>query len=159
MLAIGKKAPAFTLLDQNGKLHKLSDSDGKWRVVYFYPKDDTAGCTKEACAIAEVYKDFTKVGVKVFGISKDSPASHKAFAKKYNLPFTLLSDESTKTIEKYGAWQERSMYGRKFMGTIRMSYVINPEGKVSALYPKVSPDKHALQLLADLKTLKLAFKK
>ncbi len=158
MLAIGKKAPAFNLLDQNGKQHKLSDYDGKWRIVYFYPKDDTAGCTKEACAIAEVYKDFSKAGVKVFGVSKDSPASHKAFVKKYNLPFTLLSDESTKMIEKYGAWQERSMYGKKFMGTARISYIIDPIGKIAAVYPKVSPDKHALQLLADLKELKKNFK-
>ncbi len=158
MLAIGKKAPAFNLLDQNGKQHKLSDYDGKWRIVYFYPKDDTAGCTKEACAIAEVYKDFSKAGVKVFGVSKDSPASHKAFVKKYNLPFTLLSDESTKMIEKYGAWQERSMYGKKFMGTARISYIINPIGKIAAVYPKVSPDTHALQLLADIKELKKNFK-
>ncbi len=158
MLAIGKKAPAFNLLDQNGKFHKLSDYEGKWRIVYFYPKDDTAGCTKEACAIAEVYKDFSKAGVKVFGVSKDSPASHKAFAKKYNLPFTLLSDESLKMIEKYGAWQERSMYGRKFMGTARVSYIINPQGKVAAVYPKVTPAGHALQLLGDIKELKKNFK-
>lgn len=159
MLIIGKKAPAFTLLDQSGKPQKLSDHDGKWRVVYFYPKDDTPGCTKEACAIAEVYKDFTKAGVKVFGVSKDSPESHKAFAKKFKLPFTLLSDESLKTIEKYGAWQERSMYGKKFMGTARITYIIDPKGKVAAVYPKVTPDKHALQLLQDLKTLKAAYKK
>lgn len=158
MLAIGKKAPAFNLLDQNGKLQKLSDYEGKWRIVYFYPKDDTAGCTKEACAIAEVYKDFSKAGVKVFGVSKDSPASHKAFAKKYNLPFTLLSDESLKMIEKYGAWQERSMYGRKFMGTARVSYIIDPKGKVVAVYPKVTPASHALQLLGDIKELKKNFK-
>jgi len=158
MLAIGKKAPVFSLRDQDGKLHKLSDYDGKWRIVYFYPKDDTAGCTKEACAIAEVYKDFSKAGVKVFGVSKDSVVSHKKFAQKYNLPFTLLSDESTKIIEKYGAWQERSLYGRKFMGTVRVSYIINPAGKIAAVYPKVSPDKHALQLLADVKELKKKFK-
>lgn len=153
MLDIGKKAPAFTLPDQNNKKIKLSDFDGTWRVVYFYPKDDTPGCTKEACAIAEVYKDFSKLGVKVFGASKDSPESHKKFAKKYNLPFTLLSDESTKMIEKYGAWQEKSMYGKKYMGIARITYIIDPKGKVAAAYPKVSPDQHALQLLKDLKVL------
>ena len=159
MLAIGKKAPAFTLVDQNNKPHKLSDTDGKWRVIYFYPKDDTPGCTKEACAIAEVYKDFGKAGVKVFGVSKDSPESHKKFAKKYNLPFTLLSDESTKMIQKYGAWQERSMYGKKYMGSVRITYIVDPAGKVAATYPKVSPDKHALELLKDIKELKASYKK
>lgn len=158
MLTIGKKAPAFTLVDQNNKKQKLSDYDGKWRVVYFYPKDDTPGCTKEACAIAEVYQDFSKAKVKVFGVSKDSPESHKAFAKKYTLPFTLLSDESGKMIEKYGAWQEKSMYGKKFMGIARITYIIDPAGKVAAVYPKVSPDKHALQLLADITKLKAAAK-
>jgi len=159
MLAIGKKAPAFNLSDQDGKKHKLSDYTGKWVVIYFYPKDDTAGCTKEACAIADVYKDFGRAGVKVFGVSKDSQASHKKFAEKYNLPFTLLSDESTVTIEKYGAWQERSMYGKKFLGTVRITYILNPEGKVAAVYPKVDPASHALLLLADLKELKKAYQK
>lgn len=159
MLAIGKKAPGFDLPDQDNKKHKLSDYDGKWRVIYFYPKDNTPGCTKEACAIAEVYEDFGKAGVKVFGVSKDSPASHKKFAEKFNLPFTLLSDESKKMMEKYGAWQERSMYGRKYMGTARITYVIDPDGKVAAVYPKVTPTRHALQLLNDLKELKKSAKK
>lgn len=159
MLAIGKKAPAFNLADQKNKKHKLSDYAGKWVVVYFYPKDDTPGCTKEACAIAEVYKEFGKALVKVFGVSKDSPESHAKFAKKYNLPFTLLSDESTKTIEKYDAWREKSMFGKKSMGTVRISYVIDPDGKVAAAYPKVDPASHALQLLADIKELKGEYKK
>jgi len=159
MLVVGKKAPAFNLADQKEIKHKLSDYAGKWVIIYFYPKDDTPGCTKEACAIAEVYKDFGKARVKVFGVSKDSPASHKMFAKKYSLPFTLLSDESTKTIEKYGAWQEKNMYGKMVWGTARITYVINPDGKVAAVYPKVDPASHALKLLKDIVELKKAYVK
>ena len=156
MLAIGKKAPAFSLVDQDEQKHKLSDYVGKWVVIYFYPKDDTPGCTKEACAIAEVYKDFGKAGVAVLGVSKDSPASHKKFAEKFSLPFKLLSDESTVMIQKYGAWKEKSMYGKKYLGTERITYVVNPEGKIVAAYPKVDPASHALTLLADIEELKKA---
>lgn len=152
MLDIGNIAPAFTLPDHEGKKHALKDLRGQWVIVYFYPKDDTSGCTTEACAIKEVYEEFAALGVTVLGISKDSPESHAAFKSKYDLPFTLLSDESTKVIDTYGAWQERSMYGRKFMGTARISYLINPKGKIVEVYPKVSPAKHALQLLKDVKT-------
>lgn len=158
MLTVGKKAPAFNLLDQKHKKHKLSDYDGKWRVVYFYPKDDTPGCTKEACAIAEVYKDFGKAKVKVFGVSKDSPESHAAFAKKYKLPFTLLSDESTKMMEKYGAWGEKKSFGKVSVGALRITYIIDPAGKVAAAYPKVDPASHALKLLKDIESLKVAYK-
>jgi len=153
MLAIQTKAPAFTLKDESGVSHKLSEYKGKWTIIYFYPKDDTPGCTKEACTIAAVYDEFAALGVTVLGVSKDSPESHALFKEKYNLPFTLLSDPSAKMMEKYGAWQERSMYGKKFMGTVRMTYVINPKGQIVKVYPKVSPATHALQLLKDIKKL------
>ncbi len=153
MLEVDTKAPLFSLLDENGKKHSLSDYVGKWLVVYFYPKDDTSGCTKEACAIAEVYEGFAKLGVAVLGVSKDSSVSHAKFKEKYHLPFTLLSDESTETIQAYGAWKEKSMYGKKYMGTDRITYIINPEGMVAKVYSKVSPADHADQLLKDLKEL------
>lgn len=146
-------APKFTLLDQDGLKQSLSAQKGKWVLIYFYPKDDTPGCTKEACTIAEVYNDFSKMGVTVFGVSKDSVASHKKFADKYSLPFSLLSDEEGKVVEAYGAWKEKSMFGKKYMGINRISYLINPKGKVEKVYPKVSPATHALDILKDLKSL------
>jgi len=153
MLEIKSNAPAFSLPDEAGVVYKKSDYKDKWLVIYFYPKDDTSGCTKEACAIAEVYDEFESLGVKVFGVSKDSSASHAKFKEKYNLPFTLLSDESTEMIQKYGAWKEKSMYGRKYFGTDRITYIVNPKGKIAKVYPKVSPADHALQILSDLKEL------
>jgi len=159
MLKEGKKAPAFKLLDQDQKTHALKDYLGKWVLVYIYPKDDTPGCTKEACAIAEVYSDFKRLGVTVFGLSKDTPKSHKKFADKYNLPFALLSDETMETIDKYGAFVEKNMFGKKARGTIRISYLINPAGKVAKVYPKVDPANHALELLTDIKVAKKEYKK
>lgn len=153
MLETGTAAPDFTLLNQNEEEVSLTDTTGKWRLVYFYPKDDTPGCTKEACTIAEVYDEFAELDVAVLGMSKDSPQSHLKFAEKYSLPFTLLSDESTETIQAYGAWQEKSMYGKKYMGIARMSYLIDPEGKVAKVYPKVTPAQHALEVLKDLREL------
>ncbi|NCT02134.1 peroxiredoxin [Candidatus Parcubacteria bacterium] len=153
MLDIKRKAPAFHLKDETGTVRRLSDYSGSWVIIYFYPKDDTPGCTKEACTIAEIYDEFASLGVTVLGVSKDSSESHAQFKEKYHLPFTLLSDESTKMIQAYGAWQEHSMYGKKFMGTARITYVVDPKGKIVAVYPKVSPASHALQLLKDLKTI------
>jgi peroxiredoxin Q/BCP len=153
MLAIGTTAPAFTLLDQDSVEHSLAQYAGQWVLLYFYPKDDTPGCTKEACMIAEVYDEFAALGVKVIGVSKDSPKSHKKFAEKYHLPFTLLADESTEMIQAYEAWEEKSMYGKKYMGTSRISYLIDPDGKIAKVYPKVDPASHAGELLADLRTL------
>ena len=141
------KATDFSLPDQNGNLHSLSDYLGKWVVVYFYPKDDTPGCTKEACAIRDDYSDFKKLGVKVLGISKDSPESHKKFEKKYDLPFILLSDIDKKIIKKYGAT-------KKFFNNIvtkRVSYLIGKDGKILKVYPKVDPTTHALEILEDVK--------
>jgi len=158
MLQEGRKAPAFTLVDQDEKTHALKDYVGKWVLVYIYPKDDTPGCTKEACTIAEVYADFKKLGVTVFGLSKDTPQSHKKFAEKYDLPFTLLSDESMETIEKYGALVEKKTFGKTALGTQRISYLINPAGKIAKVYPKVDPANHALELLADVKIAKKEYK-
>jgi peroxiredoxin Q/BCP len=150
MLDIGTKAPNFTLLDQHSVPHTLSDYLHKWVLIYFYPKDDTPGCTKEACAIAEVYNDFEKLGVTVFGISKDSPKSHKKFAEKYQLPFTLLSDNTVTVAEAYESWQEKSMYGKTFMGMLRISYLVDPNGRITKVYPKVDPATHALEILKDI---------
>jgi len=153
MLTSGTVAPAFTLIDQDNISHSLEAQKGKWTLVYFYPKDDTPGCTKEACAIRDMYNDYGKMGVTVFGVSKDSPASHKKFAQKYELPFTLLSDTKGDMIEAYGAWGEKSMFGRAFMGIQRISYLIAPDLTVAKVYPKVDPASHALQILQDIKEL------
>lgn len=153
MLDIGTKAPDFTLLDQDGQNRSLAEFTGKWVVLYFYPKDDTPGCTKEACTIAEIYNDFTALGAVVIGVSADSPESHKKFREKYNLPFTLLSDSSAKMMKSYGAWKKKFMFGRNFLGIQRMTYIINPEGVIDRVYPKADPANHALELLKDLKTL------
>ena len=128
MLQEGTLAPDFSLLDQNEVAHTLAQYRGKTVLLYFYPKDDTPGCTKEACMIADVYNDFSANNIVVLGVSKDTPASHKKFATKYNLPFTLLSDRSGDVIDAYGAWQNKSMFGRSFMGISRISYLIDKEG-------------------------------
>ena len=159
MLKIGRKAPLFKLLDQDEKMQALKDYLGKWTLIYFYPKDDTAGCTKEACTIADVYKDFKRQGVVVFGVSKDTSKSHKKFAEKYHLPFTLLSDPTMEMMNKYGAAVEKQMYGKTVRGTNRISYLVNPEGKIAKVYEKVDPANHALELLADIKLLKKEAKK
>ena len=159
MLKIGRKAPLFKLLDQDGKMQSLKDSLGKWTLIYFYPKDDTPGCTKEACTIADIYKDFKRQGVVVFGVSKDTPKSHKKFAEKYSLPFTLLSDPTMEMMSTYGSAFDKSMFGKKVRGTNRITYIVNPEGKIAQVYAEVDPASHALQLLADIKKLKKEAKK
>lgn len=153
MLNIGTLAPDFTLLDQDGVSQSLKTYRGKYVLLYFYPKDDTPGCTKEACTIAEVYNDFSKLNVVVLGVSKDTPSSHKKFAEKYSLPFTLLSDTDAAVIETYGAWQEKTMFGKTALGISRISYLIDPEGKIVKVYPKVDPASHALEILKDIKSL------
>lgn len=153
MLNIGTLAPDFTLLDQDGISQSLKTYRGKYVLLYFYPKDDTPGCTKEACTIADVYNDFSKLNVVVLGVSKDSPKSHKKFAEKYSLPFTLLSDTDAAVIETYGAWQEKTMFGKTALGISRISYLIDPEGKIVKVYPKVDPASHALEILKDIKSL------
>lgn len=153
MLNINTVAPDFSLLDQDDNLQTLSQRHGRWVVLYFYPKDDTPGCTKEACAIAEVYEEFSKLGVEVFGVSMDSPASHAKFASKYNLPFRLLSDTEGKVIESYEARKDRMMFGKTALSIARVTYLVSPAGTIAKVYPQVDPASHALEIIADLKKL------
>jgi len=150
-LKAGQLAPDFTLPDQDGKQHSLSDYGRKWVLVYFYPKDDTPGCTKEACAIRDDIPRFNKLKAKVLGISVDSVKSHKKFAEKYALPFTLLSDEKKEVVKKYGVWQKKKFMGKEYMGTIRTSFLIDSAGKVAKIYESVKPETHAEEVLEDLK--------
>ncbi len=152
-LKIGDKAPNFNLLDQDGKSHSLADYKGSWFLLYFYPKDNTTGCTQEACMLRDDFLGFKKLKVKIVGVSIDSPKSHKKFANEYNLPFTLLSDEDKKTVNSYGVWQEKSMYGKKYMGTVRTSFLINPKGVIEKIYEKVVPAEHSKEVLEDLKQI------
>lgn len=151
---LGSKAPGFSLPDQDGKTHALEDYVGKWVLLYFYPKDDTPGCTIEACTIRDQFKDFKKIGAEVIGISTDSVKSHKKFALAYELPFTLLADENKEMVGEYGVFGEKKFMGRTYMGTKRMSFLIDPEGKVAKVYEKVKPLEHAAEVIADLKELK-----
>lgn len=139
MITVGKPAPDFTLQDQSGTAHALKDLNGKHTLIYFYPKDDTPGCTAQACSLRDNLEDLKELGVEVYGVSGDSVESHKKFAEKYNLPFPVLSDPDKKMIEAYGAYGERSMYGRKFMGIIRSAILIGPDLTVEAHWPKIQP--------------------
>jgi len=150
MIEIGKKAPDFTLTDQAGKKHKLSDYLGRPVVLYFYPKDDTPGCTKEACSFRDASVEYKKAGVEVLGISVDSEESHKKFVNKYNLPFTLLSDKDKKVVEKYGVWVEKNMYGKKYFGTARKTFLLDETGIVKYIFDKVKPENHAKDVLKKL---------
>lgn len=143
-------APDFQLQDQNGKLHKLSDYKGKLVLLYFYPKDDTAGCTKEACSIRDAFPFFEKSNVTVLGISTDSPSSHKKFIEKYHLPFVLLSDTDKKVVNLYGVWGLKKFLGKEYMGILRTSFLINPEGKIAKIYEKVKPETHTEEVLTDI---------
>ncbi len=149
----GQLAIDFVLPDQNGKLNKLSDYKGKWILLYFYPKDDTPGCTKEACAIRDVFPNFKKLKAIVFGISVDSIESHKKFAQKYNLTFVLLSDEKKEFVKKYGVWGRKTFMGKTYMGTKRVSFLINPEFKIVKIYENVKPEIHAEEVLKDIKLI------
>lgn len=149
-----KRAPNFSLADQDGTIRTLTDYIGKWVVLYFYPRDDTPGCTTEACSFRDERDAIAEFGnAVVIGVSKDSVKSHKRFADKHGLNFTLLSDETLETIKAYEAWGERSMYGRKFMGVIRSTVIIDPKGNIVKEYPKVNPRKHAAEIIKDLKEL------
>lgn len=145
-----EKAPGFTLPDQDGNARSLSDYAGKWVLLYFYPKDDTPGCTKEACMIRDAFPDFGKLDAVVLGVSVDSVASHKKFAEKYGLPFTLLADEKKEVVTKYGVWGRKKMMGREYDGTFRTSFLINPEGAVEKVYEGVKPELHAAEVVKDL---------
>jgi peroxiredoxin Q/BCP len=153
-LAIGKKSPAFSLKNQDDQTVKLSDLTGGWTVLYFYPKDDTPGCTIEACDFTDGLKDFEKLDAKVYGCSPDSPERHRKFIAKYKLRVTLLSDPAHETIERYGAWGEKNLYGKISMGVIRSTVIIDPQGKVAFHWPKVSAKGHAAAVAAKLKELR-----
>ncbi len=154
MLQEGKKAPAFSLPDQNGKKVKLSDFIGKNVILYFYPKDDTSGCTKEACSFKDNFPKFGKLNAVILGLSPDSVESHQKFIKKYGLPFTLLSDVDKKVLEKYGVWQEKSMYGRKYMGVVRTTVIIDAKGIIRKIFNKVKVNGHSEEVLAALNSLR-----
>ena len=148
MLETGMKAPDFTLNDQNGNPVRLSDFAGRKVVLYFYPRDNTPGCTRQACAFAQSYDAFRQMNVAVVGISKDSVASHLKFAQKYDLPFTLLADPDLQAIEPYGVWQEKKMCGKTSMGVVRTTFIIDENGVVEKVMPKVKPDTNAEEILA-----------
>lgn len=147
MLEIGTKAPEFVLSDGEGKEVKLSDFLGQKVVLYFYPKDSTPGCTRQACAFAGAYEAFRQKNVQVIGISRDSVASHQRFAEKYGLPFILLSDPERKAIEAYGVWQEKKNYGKVSMGVVRTTFIIDESGLIEKVMPKVKPDTNAAEIL------------
>ena len=147
MLETGMKAPEFTLPDKDGKLVSLSDFRGKKVVLYFYPRDNTPGCTRQPCAFAAAYEGFKAKDVVVIGVSRDSVASHLKFAQKYDLPFILLSDPELQTIQAYGVWQEKKLYGKVSMGVVRTTFIIDEQGNIEKIMPKVKPDTNAAEIL------------
>ena len=151
MIEVGKKAPELSLLNQDGKKISLKDYLGKKVVLYFYPKDDTSGCTKEACNFRDEFPKFTKTKAVILGVSPDSIKSHKKFAEKYDLNFDLLADEEKKVVEKYEVWKEKSMYGRKYMGVERTTFIIDEKGKIKTIFNKVKVDGHNKEVLEALK--------
>ena len=150
MLEVGTKAPAFKLQDQNGVVRKLSDFKGQKVILYFYPKDMTSGCTKQACNFAELYPQFREKDAVVIGVSKDSVASHKRFEEKYGLPFVLLSDESLEVIKAYDVWKEKNNYGKKTMGVVRSTYLIDEKGKIAKAFSNVKAAENPEQMLNQL---------
>ena len=150
MLAVGTKAPDFTLSDQNGELRKLSDYRGQKVILYFYPKDMTPGCTKQACGFAELYPQFRERGAVVLGISKDSVASHKKFEEKYGLPFTILADPEKEVIQRYDVWKEKKLYGKVSMGVVRTTYLIDEEGIIVKADDKVKAAENPAKMLGEL---------
>ena len=147
MLETGTKAPAFELPDQNGVMHRLEDYKGKKVILYFYPKDNTPGCTKQACGYSERYPQFMEKGAVILGVSKDSVASHKRFEEKYGLAFTLLSDPERTVIEAYDVWKEKKLYGKVSMGVVRSTYVIDEDGVIEKVFEKAKPDTNAQEIV------------
>jgi len=152
-LNVGDKAPSFKLKNQDAKVISLADLKGKPIILYFYPKDDTPGCTKEACNFRDEFPKFGKMKAEIIGVSIDSVESHKKFADKYKLPFNLLADEKKEVVEKYGVWKEKNMYGKKYMGIERTTFIINTEGKISKIFPKVKVEEHNKEVMEALKEL------
>ena len=150
-LKIGDSAPNFELPNQNGEIVKLSNFQGQKVLIYFYPRDFTPGCTTEACSLRDSFPNFRNLNAVVLGISKDTVGSHKKFAQKFNLPFTLLADVDHKVQEKYDVWQEKKFLGKTYMGTVRTSFLIDEKGKIAKIYEKVKPPVHAAEVLKDLK--------
>ncbi len=150
MLEVGTKAPAFELPDQNGVVHTLEEYRGKKVILYFYPKDNTPGCTKQACNFGQLYPQFTEKGAVVLGVSKDSVGSHKKFEEKYNLPFTLLSDPELYCIQAYDVWKEKVNYGKKSMGVVRTTYLIDENGVIEKAFDKVNAEKNPEQMLGEI---------
>jgi peroxiredoxin Q/BCP len=150
MVNVGDKAPNFSLVANDGKIYSLQDFKGKKIVLYFYPKDDTSGCTAEACSFRDNLSLIKKKGALVIGVSPDGLKAHEKFVSKYDLNFPVLSDESKEMLMEYGVWQEKSMYGRKYMGVVRTTYIINEKGKISHIFPKVKVDGHTKEILIAL---------
>ncbi len=150
MLNVGDTAPDFTLSDQFGEIHQLSDYRGKKVVLYFYPKDDTPGCTKEACGFRDNFQEYRKRKMVVLGVSKDSTKSHVKFSEKYSLPFTLLSDDNNEVSQAYGVWGLKKFMGKEYYGINRMTFIIDEDGKILRIYEKVKPENHAEEILADI---------
>lgn len=150
MLEVGRKAPEFELPDQNGEMHTLEEYRGKKVILYFYPKDNTPGCTKQACNFGQLYPQFTEKGAVVLGVSKDSVASHKKFEEKYSLPFTLLSDPELTCIQAYDVWKEKVNYGKKSMGVVRTTYLIDENGVIVKAFDKVKAEQNPEQMLGEL---------
>ena len=149
----GDRAPEFCLPDQNNKQVCLEDFKGEWLLIYYYPKDDTPGCTKEACSMRDNMANFNRMGARVIGVSKDSVKSHKKFEAKYGLNYPLLADEGAKVIKKYGMWKPKKFMGREFLGTVRSSVLVDGEGKIAKIYENVKPEGHAQEVMADLERL------
>lgn len=148
---IYQKAPDFTLLDQDGQEHSLNEYVGKWVVLYFYPKDDTPGCTAEACSFRDNFAVLKRAKIVVLGVSVDPVKKHKKFAEKYALPFTLLADEEKQVVKQYGVWEKKKFMGHSYMGTVRTTFLIDPEGKIIKIYENVKPNAHAEQIIEDVK--------
>ncbi|MBT3690430.1 thioredoxin-dependent thiol peroxidase [bacterium] len=153
-LKVGDKAPKFNLSDQNGKKHSLLDYKKKWILLYFYPRDNTPGCTKEACTIRDNYNEFKKNKIVVFGVSNDTIEKHKKFAEKFELPFTLLADTEKNLVKSYGVWSKKKFMGKEYFGISRSSFLISPKGIIAKIYEKVKPADHASEILNDIKLLK-----
>ena len=147
LLEIGQKAPEFTANDQDGKPVSLEEYRGRKVLIYFYPKDDTPGCTREACAFRDNLPNFQKTGVEVLGVSVDGEKAHRKFADKYQLPFRLVSDEEKKIVEAYGVWGKKKFMGKEYMGTNRVSYLVDEQGTIAKVWPKVKPETHAAEVL------------